>query len=434
MRRHALIPGILMAAAPLVSAAAPAEEVKVASIRHWSAEDATRVIIETTGGFKYRSDTLHEPERVFFDLAGVRPRTPIRGIQTIPVGDKFLKRIRVAETQPGRTRVVLDLEERVVHTASVDRKPDRLIIELRVPRPAPTAPAEKPLTQLGPEPAAAPKTEVAVAKTESPPAPAVRPEVKSAPPPARPARRIPGAGTTLTRALGLKMARVAIDPGHGGNDHGSTGPGGLIEKELVLDVAKRLGELVEERMGAEVVYTRADDTFIPLEGRTELANEKKADLFISIHANSSPYASVLGVETYYLNLTTSREAMDLAARENATSRHGIHDLGDLIQKIARNDKVAESREFAAKMQAALYSLYRATPSVRNRGVKKAPFIVLIGATMPSILAEIGFLSNPREEAILKRPEQRQKLAEALYRGLSRYAETLSHLQVARAKD
>ncbi len=203
-----------------------------------------------------------------------------------------------------------------------------------------------------------------------------------------------------------------------------------MEKELVLDVAQRLGKLIEERLGSEVIFTRRDDTLIPLEARTEIANESKADLFLSIHANSSPYLNVSGVETYYLNFASTRDAMDLASRENAGSGQTVHDLSDIIQKITKHDKAEESREFAGKMQASLYTVARSNPTAKNRGVKKAPFIVLIGARMPSILAEIGFVSNSREESMLKRPDHRQKLAEALYRGVARYAETLSHYQVA----
>jgi len=207
-----------------------------------------------------------------------------------------------------------------------------------------------------------------------------------------------------------------------------------LEKDLVLDVAQRLGKLIEDRLGSEVIYTRDDDTFIPLEARTELANEKKADLFLSIHANSSPYPNVSGIETYYLNFASTRDALDIASRENAGSQKAVHDLGDIIEKITRHDKAEESKDFAGKMQTALYSVaVRSNPSARNRGVKKAPFVVLIGANMPSILVEIGFISNSREESLLKRSDHRQKLAEALYKGVARYAETLSHFQVA-AKD
>lgn len=245
------------------------------------------------------------------------------------------------------------------------------------------------------------------------------------------ARRTTDGDTSLVRALGLKLQRIVIDPGHGGHDEGTRGPKGLLEKDLVLDVSLRLGKLIQERMGAEVIYTRSDDTFIPLEGRTALANDKKADLFLSIHANSSPAPRITGVETYYLNFTDSQDAMEVATRENAGSQQSIFDLRDLIQKISLHDKASESRDFAERIQSALFTFSSRTfPSEKNRGVKKAPFVVLIGANMPSVLAEIGFISNPREEALLKRPDYRQKLAEALYRGVSKYAESLSHFQMA----
>jgi len=227
---------------------------------------------------------------------------------------------------------------------------------------------------------------------------------------------------------------VVIDPGHGGGDTGSIGPSGLLEKDLVLDVALRLGAIIEERLGAEVVYTRTGDETVPLEARTALANEKKADLFLSIHANSG-IRTATGSETYYLNFTTDRSAMDVAARENASSQRTIHDLQGLIEKIALKDKVEESREFAARVQAALHKeLAGSNSASRNRGVRKAPFLVLIGASMPSALTEIAFLSNPREERLLKGGDYRQKIAEGLYKGLSQYASTLSRFQVAQTKE
>ena len=222
-----------------------------------------------------------------------------------------------------------------------------------------------------------------------------------------------------------------IDAGHGGHDQGTEGPHGLVEKELVLDVAQRVGKLIEERLNAEVIYTRSDDTFIPLEGRTAIANQKKADLFLSIHANSSPFPRIAGMETFYLNFSDSKDALDVAARENASSQKSVFELQDIIQKITLHEKLDESREFAGRLQAALYSFSsRNLPGQKNRGVKKAPFVVLIGANMPSVLAEIGFLSNSREETLLKKPDYRQKLAESLYRGISKYAEGLSHFQLA----
>jgi N-acetylmuramoyl-L-alanine amidase len=223
-----------------------------------------------------------------------------------------------------------------------------------------------------------------------------------------------------------------IDPGHGGHDTGTIGPSGLREKDLVLDVSLRLGALIEARMGSKVVFTRSDDRFIPLEERTALANANQADLFLSIHANSSPEPSASGVETYYLNFTTSRDALDLAARENADSTMTINELQGVLQKIALKDKVDESREFAQRIQAALSASSKAARN-RDRGIRRAPFVVLIGATMPSVLAEIGFVSNVQDEKLMKRPETRQKIAESLYKGLSQYASTLSHFQVAETK-
>ena len=239
---------------------------------------------------------------------------------------------------------------------------------------------------------------------------------------------------SLIRALGLKIGKIVVDAGHGGHDTGTIGPNGLLEKDLVLDVALRLGKLLEQKLGADVVYTRHDDTFIPLETRTAIANQNQADLFISIHANSSPEASARGVETYYLNFTSSPDALEVAARENAVSDTSVHELQDLVKKIALKEKIEESREFAVTVQSSLYAGENAkNPGVKNRGVKKAPFIVLIGANMPSILAEISFVSNPTDERKLRTPEYRQRIAESLYRGVTRYAQGLSGLKVASAK-
>jgi N-acetylmuramoyl-L-alanine amidase len=208
-----------------------------------------------------------------------------------------------------------------------------------------------------------------------------------------------------------------------------------MEKDLVLDVALRLGKLVQQRLGATVVYTRSDDTFIPLEERTKIANEEKADLFISIHANSSPAASATGVETYYFNFTSDQHSLDLATRENASSNSSIFQLNDLLHRAVLNAKVEESREFAQKVQTSLFSMSsRMNNASRDRGVKKAPFVVLIGATMPSVLAEVGFVSNPRDERVLRREDQRQKIAESLFKGVSAYATSLSHVQLARVKE
>jgi N-acetylmuramoyl-L-alanine amidase len=253
------------------------------------------------------------------------------------------------------------------------------------------------------------------------------------PPAMREAEPTAAGERSLVRTLGLKIGRIVIDAGHGGHDTGTLGPGGVEEKEIVLDVALRLGKLLKQRLGADVIYTRDSDTFIPLETRTAIANKAQADLFLSIHANSSSDSSARGVETYYLNFTTSPDALEVAARENAVSDESIHQLSDLVKKITLKDKIDESREFAADVQKSLYDdLEEGNPGLRDRGVKKAPFVVLIGANMPSILAEISFLTNTDDARQLQQPAYRQRIAESLYRGVARYISGLSGVRLAQS--
>ena len=532
------LPGVLLAAT------AKSASSKVTAVRFWSLGDVTRVAIEVSSEFKYRSEKLTNPDRLVFDIQGAKPEMGPKGMHVIAVDDALLKQLRVAETQPGVTRVVLDLAQPVDFTASQLSNPDRLMLEIKSkdhqapaatstsgvrsltdspshtiapdlvaaapvpsaivaspvpPPPAPVAVALKPepkrfdppplraeslRAEAKPELIGQPLFAPYVRQPKDPlPPPSVKPDpsliassrsagllrpvtlpeptiekglpekssaklepvvkdpvIKEAiikdPGPKEPIKEALPAkngARSLTRVLGLKLGRVVIDPGHGGHDMGTHGPSGLTEKEVVLDVARRLGTLLEDRLASEVVFTRSDDTFIPLEERTHIANEHKADLFLSIHANSSPYRTAAGVETYYLNFTTSKAALDLAARENATSDRSVFDLKEILQKIALKDKIDESREFATSLQTALYSVSaKGNVAAKNRGIKRAPFVVLIGASMPSVLAEIGFLTNPADEALMKKPDQRQKIAEALYKGVAGYAETLSHFQVAKS--
>jgi N-acetylmuramoyl-L-alanine amidase len=450
MRKRQIFGALTLAA--VAAAQTATQPLQVTAIRFWTLTDVTRVAIETNGDFQYKSDRIPNPDRLFFDLKGARPHLGGKGITIKQVGDQLLKRVRIAENVPGVTRVVLDLEgNNVEYTASQLGNPDRLMIELhRATGKPPATVSEVP---------ADPKTPAVVSSgpsDNSPDSPSVlKPRLVEAPPPslakppqeskavtkiappdilaANPARVTSSDGSrSLTRALGLKINRVVIDPGHGGHDQGTASPAGLLEKDLVLDVALRLGKLIEEKMASEVVYTRSDDTFIPLEERTAIANRKKADLFISIHANSSPVPRVAGIETYYLNFTTSPDALDVATRENASSNKSVYELQDLVQTIAKHDKVEESRSLAREVQAALQSFeIRNNPTAKDRGIRKAPFVVLIGAQMPSILAEVGFLSNQKEQTLLTKPEQRQKLAEALYKGIFKYSQTLSHYELAK---
>jgi N-acetylmuramoyl-L-alanine amidase len=292
-------------------------------------------------------------------------------------------------------------------------KPDPLKLDLEKTKSASTIP--------GPPAPLDAKTSTAKKKRK---AQTADPDVREAQPTASGER-------SLTRALGLKIGKIVIDPGHGGHDTGTIGPNGLEEKDLVLEVSRRLGTLLQTRLGAEVIFTRRDDTFIPLETRTAIANQEGADLFVSVHANSSHDPDARGVETYYLNFTSSPDALEVAARENAVSEESIHELQDLVKKIALKEKIDESQEFASDVQNSLHSgLAAKNPGVRDRGVKKAPFIVLIGANMPSILAEISFVSNPGDERRLATSEYRQKIAESLYRGIAKYVSGLSGVKVA----
>jgi N-acetylmuramoyl-L-alanine amidase len=443
-----LIVTLAMTATVLAAQSARPAVNSVTALRHWSLPEVTRIAVEVSGEFEFRTDRLHNPERIYFDILNSRPRLDARRAYSQTLDDKLVLKVRAAENTLSITRIVLDLATEVQVSTSQLTNPDRLIIELRPSTGAPTLPTAVPLS-LPPTPIPAIlKADVPAAPLPRAPAP---PPVRVDPPvsttasraaktealvveTATAAKRTSTGNTSLVRALGLKIGRVVIDPGHGGHDQGTEGPKGLLEKDLVLDIAMRVGKLIESRMGAEVIYTRTDDTFIPLEARTALANEKKADLFLSIHANNSPLPRIAGVETYYRNMTTSKDALDVAARENATATRSIADLEDLLHKVMMGDKVEESKEFAARVQQALYAFSaRNFPGTKDRGVKKAPFVVLAGAKSPSVLVEIGFLSNAKEEALLKKTDYRQKLAEALFRGVSRYGESLSHTQqVAKA--
>jgi N-acetylmuramoyl-L-alanine amidase len=531
---------------------------RVTGIRHWSTPDYTRVAIDVEGDVKFSSQRIATPARIFFDLSGTKVASTLVG-KSFDVDDGFLKKVRVAQFAPGRTRVVLEVDNLSDYDAFLLPNPYRLIIDIHgkngrtrqrkdagenssaerargvAPKStdemdsnslendltafAPAATAEsaralgtdpevnKASMVTGPEVSSRSTTRAGVVKKiidadDTDEASAAVPAPDSAKRRVRPGQESitqrnviatkkvvdndlsdqsegldsslaqPGGGDrtnsrhrttartlasgrsasasdlgtreakptaagerSLIRALGLKIGKIVIDPGHGGHDTGTIGPNGLEEKDLVLEVSRRLGRLLETRLGAEVVYTRKDDTFIPLETRTAIANQARADLFVSIHANSSRDSAARGVETYYLNFTSSSEALEVAARENAVSEKSIYELQDLVKKIALKEKIEESREFAGDVQASLHSgLAVKSPAIRDRGVKKAPFIVLIGANMPSILAEISFVSNPTDEHRLASSEYRERIAESLYRGIAKYANGLSGVKVASKMD
>lgn len=234
---------------------------------------------------------------------------------------------------------------------------------------------------------------------------------------------------TLMRALGLKIKRIVIDPGHGGSDTGAMGKDGIYEKDVVLDIALRLRAAIQQQMkDVEVILTRDTDRYIPLEERTAIANAKQADLFISIHTNSSPSNAATGVETYFLSLEATKEELEVATRENATTSRNAGELQALLQRIVLDNKVVESRDFAQHVQNSMVSgLGKANShSSFNRGVKKAPFVVLLGTNMPSILAEVSFISHPKDAEALRTAEFRQNIAESLFDGIHSYVQTLSN--------
>jgi N-acetylmuramoyl-L-alanine amidase len=461
---------------------------QVTGIRHWSTPNYTRVAIDLGDDVTYEAARVPNPDRIYFDLHGTRLAQELVGKSFAVTDDGFLKKIRAAQFSNDMTRVVLDVNDVTEYSAFLLPNPYRLIIDIhggsksepgaptvsvpmqRSAAAAPTVPnttavrsgssfdvaalsAQPGRVEATSQPTSQPISAVVPVKKDSgldgstvAPAGGVAADVPAAvltkkakkgkaakdadATPARAAVPMADGETSMVRALGLKIGRIVIDAGHGGHDSGTLGVDGIEEKEVVLDVALRLGTLLHDRLGSEIIYTRSDDTFIPLETRTAIANKAQADLFLSIHANSSPDASARGVETYYLNFTSSPDALETAARENAVSDQSIHQLSDLVKKIALKDKITESREFAADVEQSLYGgLQKGNAGLKDRGVKKAPFVVLIGANMPSILAEISFVTNEKDAKQLREPDYRERVAESLYKGVAKYAGGLSGARV-----
>jgi N-acetylmuramoyl-L-alanine amidase len=373
-------------------------------IRVTSSPDDAQVVVLLDQAVRFDSARISGPDRIYFDLHNAR-LTPSVGQRTAPPEDGLLKWVRAAQNTDEVVRLVLDADGAKDYSARLLSNPSRLVIDLHAQA----------------QPAASQET-LTASNSNAP----LMPPVSSAIAESRP---------SLTRALGLKISRIAIDPGHGGSDVGAMGPHGLVEKNLCLDVALRLGQLIEKNLsGAQVVYTRKDDRFVPLEERTAIANRADADLFISIHANSSDVQDARGVETYYLNLGASPESMRLATRENALAVTSLHDLPTLLQKIERNVKMTESKQLAAQIQDSLSArLQLVSRGETNRGVKQAPFVVLTGATMPAVLSEISFVSNASDESLLLESAQRQRVAEGLYRGITAYLDSLNSLPPAKEK-
>jgi N-acetylmuramoyl-L-alanine amidase len=368
---------------------------------------ALRITLELEREIRFHEERLEGPPRVFVDLQNTRVVDALRDA-TLAFPDDVVRQIRIGRHADARTRVVLDLQDAGRYSVYSVYNPFRLVIDIerRTPLAANARPGGR---------GAAP-----------PPTPATAPAPVPggiASPPVPPAANSAG-GFSLSRQLGLGVARIVLDPGHGGHDPGAE-VRGLTEADLVLDVALRLEKLLAKEPGIGVVLTRRTDAYVPLEDRTAIANRENADLFLSIHANASSNASTGGIETYFLNFAPNPAAEAIAARENAGSVRTMNSLPDIVRAIATNNKIDESRDFATMVQNALYEgLRRSNRSTRNLGVKQAPFMVLIGATMPSILAEVSFLTNRQEAALLRTPAYRQQIAEALFAGVMKYQQSL----------
>jgi len=397
-------------AAPLTAVAADKLAVlpKVTGVRHWSSDVGSTVVIDMEDQVPYEVHRLMSPERIYFDLHDtVLP--PEWAGKTMDVGDVSLTRVRVAQPVAGVTRVVLDTKNGSNFAVSMESNPYRLVVELRG--------SEKALAakQFVPKGTTPKLTSASADRAPSPlnaaPVAALAVKPSSQPLPARAGK-----------------FRIVLDAGHGGWDQGTVGRQGLTEKDLVLDVAQRLGKLLQARLGSEVLFTRTGDTYLSLDQRADIANQAQADLFVSVHANYSNSTAARGVETYYSDLFSAPGSREAEKHEDGTFTKPTP-VSLSIEQL--HDKIEESRRLATSVQRSLYATLAVnSPDIRNRGIKDSTFVVLTGTTMPAILTEISFVSSPDDERNLQSPTYRQQIAEALYKGIARYQETSPRAKVA----
>jgi len=389
---------VTMPAAPGSGSATPQEVSKmphVTGIRHWSSADSSTVVLDLEDQVQYEAHRLSAPDRIYFDLHDTSLASEIAG-KTIDVGDGLLARVRVAQPVSGLTRVVLETKGSSNYSVSLEPNPYRLVVQVRKP-----GADAKSAIELFPE---VDRKKLAIVIP-----PATREDLQ-------------------LRARVPKM-RIVVDAGHGGWDLGTVGKRGLLEKDLVLEIAQRLGKLLESRLGAEVILTRNDDNYIPLDERAGMANQSQADLFVSVHANYSDLPSARGVETYYTNLFSAPSAKDLETRDPGSRSQS----GAVLTPTELHDKIEQSRRLAASVQRSLYGTLSAqNPGLRDRGVKAATYVVLTETAMPGILAEVSFVSSPADEQKLRSDGYREQIAEALYKGIARYAAGSRSVKVASA--
>ncbi|HXM60809.1 MAG TPA: N-acetylmuramoyl-L-alanine amidase [Terriglobales bacterium] len=410
---------------------------QVTGIRHWSSAESSTVVIDMQDQVQYEAHRLPNPERIYFDLHDTTLPAALNN-RIIAVNDSLLQRIRVAQPLAGVTRVVLETNGASDFSVSLEPNPYRLVVEVRKLGTKPparakidlfapttsdqTAAKQAPSDQVGTT--QKPLAAVALSSKPNPPSPQANSGNEK-----QLASSLTSPAAQAHTALYPQKLRIVLDAGHGGWDLGTVGRKGLLEKDLTLDIVERLGQLIESRLGAEVIYTRKDDSYLALEKRAEIANLAQAGLFISVHANYSDFPSARGVETYYTNTYSSEKARTQEADEAAAA--GLKTVN--WTNIDIREKVHESRRVAISVQRSLYAmLSEKNPGLPNRGVKEAHYVVLTGTSMPAILAEVSFVSSPTDENNLQSSTYRQQIAEALYTGIAHYQASNHNLKLASA--
>jgi N-acetylmuramoyl-L-alanine amidase len=385
---------------------------KITGVRHWSSSMGSTVVIDMEDQVPYEVHRLMSPERIYFDLHDTALSAGMDG-KAMDVGDASLTRVRVAQPVAGVTRIVLDTRDGSNFSVSMESNPYRLVVELRGSEKTSVA------SHFGSNRSGA-ITSASVDKAASP--------LKAAPGAALTAKASEQVVPVKAFPARTGKIRIVLDAGHGGWDLGTVGREGLLEKDLVLDVTQRLGKLLQSRLGAEVMFTRTDDTYLPLEQRADIANQAQADLFVSVHANYSNSAAARGVETYYTNSFSAPGSRELERHEDGT----LPKLTPVSLSVGGlHEKIEESRRLATSVQRALYATLSATsPDIRNRGIKDSAFAVLTGTTMPAVLTEISFVSSPADERNLQSATYRQQIAGALYQGIARYQQSAPRAKVA----
>ncbi len=379
---------------------------RVTGIRHWSSADSSTVVLDLEDQVQYEAHRLAGPDRIYFDLRDTQLAPELVG-KSIEVGDTFVSRIRVAQPVAGMTRIVLQTKADSTFSVSLESNPYRLVVEVRKIGATP-----KGAVNLFPNSGEAEKNKLAIV----------------VPPPTKEDLQL--------RARVPKM-RIVVDAGHGGWDLGTVGRRGLLEKDLVLEISQRLGKLLESRLGMEVIYTRPDDNYITLDERASIANQSQADLFVSVHANYSDLPSARGVETYYTNFFSAPGAKDKDVDTHATVTKTVAGAKPpalpTLSPADLHERIEQSRRLATSVQRSLYgTLSVQNPGLRDRGIKEAGFVVLTESAMPGILAEVSFVSSPTDEQKLRSDGYREQIAEALYRGIARYAAASHGVKVASA--